>query len=78
MDGRRLTVGWKDFATAHNLRIGDIIIFKHQGDMVFNVTLFGPSCCEIQYANSNIKVEDDIDDDDDEDDIENLHNISKF
>ncbi|KAL1210415.1 B3 domain-containing protein REM10 [Cardamine amara subsp. amara] len=77
MDGRRLTEGWKDFATAHDLRIGDIVIFEHQGDMVFNVTPFGPSFCEIQYANSHIKEEEeDIDDDDDEDNNENQqHNI---
>ncbi|CAH2077345.1 unnamed protein product [Thlaspi arvense] len=69
VDGRRFTQGWKYFATAHDLRIGDIIIFKHEGDMVFNVTPFGPSCCEIQYAQSHtIKEEDDIGN-------ENQHNI---
>ncbi|VVB10781.1 unnamed protein product [Arabis nemorensis] len=49
MDGRRLTVGWKEFAGAHDFRVGDIIVFKHEGDFVFHVTGFGPSCCEIQY-----------------------------
>ncbi|XP_019086660.1 PREDICTED: B3 domain-containing protein REM7 isoform X1 [Camelina sativa] len=71
MDGRRLTQGWKEFVKAHDLRIGDIIIFKHEGDMVFRVTPFGPSCCEIQYAQCNIKMEDD--NDDEEDDMENQH-----
>ncbi|KAG2304754.1 hypothetical protein Bca52824_033405 [Brassica carinata] len=52
-EGRRLTRGWKDFTTAHDLRIGDIVIFK-PGDMVFHVTPFGPSCCEIQYTHPNI------------------------
>ncbi|KAG2315006.1 hypothetical protein Bca52824_018128 [Brassica carinata] len=28
-EGRTLTKGWKEFATAHDLRIGDIVIFKH-------------------------------------------------
>lgn len=75
IDGRRLTRGWKDFATAHDLRVGDIVVFKHEGDMVFNVTPFGPSFCEIQYAQShNIKEEDD----DIEDDNANHHKISKF
>ncbi|KAL0737393.1 hypothetical protein Bca4012_013603 [Brassica carinata] len=46
-EGWRLTGGWKDFTTAHDLRIGDIVIFKHEGDMVFHVTPFGPSCCDI-------------------------------
>lgn len=74
----RLTGGWKDFTTAHDLRIGDVIIFKHEGDMVFNVTPLGPSCCEIQYTQSLIiKEEADSTDDDDEDDSENHQKISK-
>ncbi|XP_056843386.1 B3 domain-containing protein REM7-like [Raphanus sativus] len=47
---RRLTRGWKEFAEAHDLRIGDIVIFKLEGSMVFHVTPFGPSCCDIQYT----------------------------
>lgn len=82
IDGRRLTRGWKDFTTAHDLRIGDIIIFKHERDMMFNITPFGPSCFEIQYAESPfikspfIKEEADTDDDD-EDDYKNHQKISK-
>ncbi|KAF3559588.1 hypothetical protein F2Q69_00016643 [Brassica cretica] len=49
-DGRRLTEGWKEFALAHDLRVGDIVIFRQEKDMSFHVTLFGPSCCEIQYG----------------------------
>uniref|UniRef100_M4D176 TF-B3 domain-containing protein n=1 Tax=Brassica campestris TaxID=3711 RepID=M4D176_BRACM len=75
IDGRRLTRGWNDFAKAHDLRIGDIIIFKHEGDMAFSVTPFGPSCCEFQYTQSHIiKKEADIDDDD-EDDNERQYKI---
>lgn len=62
-EGRTLTKGWKEFATAHDLRIGDIVIFKHEGDLVFHLTPFGPSCCEIQYTNPhNVKEEADADD----------------
>ncbi|VVB10771.1 unnamed protein product [Arabis nemorensis] len=68
IDGRRLTKGWKDFATTHDLRVGDIIIFKHEGDMVFNVTPFGSSFCEIQYSQSHIIKEEDDDIVDIEDD----------
>ncbi|XP_018436172.1 putative B3 domain-containing protein REM15 [Raphanus sativus] len=49
-DGRKLTDGWKEFALAHDLRVGDIVIFRQEKDMAFHVTLFGPSCCEIQYG----------------------------
>ncbi|KAG5385039.1 hypothetical protein IGI04_036509 [Brassica rapa subsp. trilocularis] len=62
-EGRRLTGGWKDFTTAHDLQIGEIVIFKHEGDMVFHVTPFGPNCCEIQYTHPHIiKEEADADD----------------
>ncbi|CAN6906244.1 unnamed protein product [Brassica oleracea] len=49
-DGRKLTDGWKEFALAHDLRVGDIVIFRQEKDMAFHITLFGPSCCEIQYG----------------------------
>ncbi|VVB08863.1 unnamed protein product [Arabis nemorensis] len=49
-DGQRLTDGWKEFVVAHDLRIGDIVVFRQDKDMGFHVTLFGPSCCEIQYG----------------------------
>ena len=49
MDGRRLTQGWQEFTTSHDLRVSDIVIFRHDGDLLFHVTTFGPSCCEIQY-----------------------------
>ncbi|EOA27328.1 hypothetical protein CARUB_v10023444mg, partial [Capsella rubella] len=50
IDGERLTDGWKEFAVAHDLRIGDIVVFRQERDMAFHVTLLGPSCCEIQYV----------------------------
>ena len=48
-DGQKLTDGWKEFAIAHDLRIGDILIFRQEKDMAFHVTLLGPSGCEFQY-----------------------------
>uniref|UniRef100_M4EEZ8 TF-B3 domain-containing protein n=1 Tax=Brassica campestris TaxID=3711 RepID=M4EEZ8_BRACM len=76
-EGRRLTGGWKDFTTAHDLRIVDIFILKDEGDMVFHVTPFGPSCCDIQYTHPHIiKEEADADDAaDDADDNEHHHKI---
>ncbi|XP_013640184.2 B3 domain-containing protein REM10-like [Brassica napus] len=49
MDGRRLTRGWQNFANGHGLRVGDIVIFRRDGDLLFHVTSFGPSCCQILY-----------------------------
>ncbi|CAL9216235.1 unnamed protein product [Arabidopsis halleri] len=59
MDGLNLTDGWEDFAFAHDLRIGDIVVFRHEGEMVFHVTALGPSCCEIQYYTSSHNINDD-------------------
>ncbi|XP_056859473.1 B3 domain-containing protein REM8-like isoform X2 [Raphanus sativus] len=52
MEGHRLTDGWKEFAKAHDFRVGDVVIFRHEGDMLFHVTPFGTSFCEIQYVYS--------------------------
>jgi hypothetical protein len=38
--------GWKEFATAHNLRMGDFLVFKYDGNSQLNVLVFGPSGCE--------------------------------
>ncbi|CAG7901849.1 unnamed protein product, partial [Brassica rapa] len=52
MDGFKLTHGWEDFAVAHDLRVGDMIVFRHEGELAFHVTIMGPSCCEIQYTHN--------------------------
>ena len=63
INGLKLTDGWEDFAVAHDLRIGDIIIFRYEGEMVFHVTAFGPSCCDIQYTSeSSHNINDDSQD----------------
>ncbi|CAA7015265.1 unnamed protein product [Microthlaspi erraticum] len=74
MEGHRLTVGWKEFSRQHNFQTGDIIIFRHEGDLVFHVTGFGPSCCEIQYVQP-CNNDDGVDDD--QDSIRNLSTMDK-
>ncbi|KAG2318953.1 hypothetical protein Bca52824_012166 [Brassica carinata] len=54
---RRLTRGWKEFTEAHDLRVGDIVIFKLEDEMVFHVSPFGPSCCDIQYTTPQVQEE---------------------
>ncbi|KAJ0263776.1 B3 DNA binding domain-containing protein [Hirschfeldia incana] len=61
MDGRRLTRGWQEFTTSHDLRVGDIVIFRHDGDLLFHVTTFGPSCCEIRYHDVVFQISADSD-----------------
>lgn len=65
IDGRRLSDGWENFALAHDLQVGDIVVFRHEGKLVFHISALGPSCCEIQYG----------EDSDEEDRIGNLFNM---
>ncbi|ESQ47336.1 hypothetical protein EUTSA_v10028240mg, partial [Eutrema salsugineum] len=50
IEGRRLTKGWENFTAANDLRVGDFLVFRHEGNLVFHVTPFGPSCCELIYS----------------------------
>ncbi|KAG5397953.1 hypothetical protein IGI04_019767 [Brassica rapa subsp. trilocularis] len=77
-EGRTLTGGWKDFTTAHDLQIGDVVIFKHEGDIVFHVTPFGPSCCEIQYTHPHIIKEEADAGDADDNEIRGTWAMSSF
>ncbi|KAG7548014.1 DNA-binding pseudobarrel domain superfamily [Arabidopsis suecica] len=55
IDGRRMTKGWEEFAVGHNLQVGDILVFRHEGNLLFHVTTFGLSCCEILYSQNDEK-----------------------
>ncbi|KAF8086080.1 hypothetical protein N665_0635s0011 [Sinapis alba] len=57
LDGRRFSDGWEYFAVVHDLRVGDIVVFRHEGELVFYVTALGPSCCEIQYGKDSQEEE---------------------
>ncbi|MQL95283.1 hypothetical protein Taro_027949 [Colocasia esculenta] len=41
--------GWENFAEDHRLAMGDFLVFKHKGSLVFDVTIFDPTTCERQY-----------------------------
>ncbi|KAG2300483.1 hypothetical protein Bca52824_036955 [Brassica carinata] len=61
-EGRTLTKGWKEFATAHDLESVTLSSSNHEGDLVFHVIPFGPSSCEIQYTNPHSVKEEAADD----------------
>ncbi|KAF3629693.1 hypothetical protein T459_34399 [Capsicum annuum] len=51
VNGRRFEDGWKKFAKEHGLQLGDLLIFRHDGDMKFEViTIFDSTHCEREYA----------------------------
>ncbi|XP_065849811.1 putative B3 domain-containing protein REM15 [Euphorbia lathyris] len=49
INGRRLEDGWKQFVEDHGLQIGDFLVFRHEGDLVFFVLVFDRTTCEREY-----------------------------
>ncbi|KAF6154109.1 hypothetical protein GIB67_009809 [Kingdonia uniflora] len=41
--------GWKDFARDHDLHIRDFVVFKHVGNLIFDVMVFDTTYCERNY-----------------------------
>ncbi|KAM3266552.1 B3 domain-containing protein REM14-like [Capsicum annuum] len=73
MNGRRLEDGWEKFAEEHDLRLGDMLIFRHEGDMDFDVSIFDSTHCDTEYAEymqiqkeKEKEVEDENENEDDE------------
>ncbi|KAL6649462.1 hypothetical protein ACP70R_013686 [Stipagrostis hirtigluma subsp. patula] len=44
--------GWKQFARAHDLRDGHLLVFRHDGAGVLAVTVFDASTCRRDYPNA--------------------------
>ncbi|XVF63962.1 hypothetical protein PTKIN_Ptkin09bG0128700 [Pterospermum kingtungense] len=42
--------GWADFVRDHCLECGDILVFRYDGDLVFDVKVFDESTCEKEAA----------------------------
>ncbi|KAK4343556.1 hypothetical protein RND71_036650 [Anisodus tanguticus] len=53
VNGRRFEEGnWEEFVEQHNLQLGDILVFKHEGNMEFEVSIFNSNHCNREYAES--------------------------
>ncbi|EOA16551.1 hypothetical protein CARUB_v10004710mg [Capsella rubella] len=48
LNGRRFAGGWDDFSAAHCLRDDDVLLFRHDGEMVFHVTPSGRCFSQLQ------------------------------
>ncbi|PHT95812.1 hypothetical protein T459_03694 [Capsicum annuum] len=89
MNRRRLEDGWEKFAEEHDLQLGDMLIFRHEGDMEFDVSIFDSTHCDTKYAeymqileekdkkvedkNEDDEVVEDENDEEDEDDEAYTH-----
>ncbi|XP_059305849.1 B3 domain-containing protein REM10-like [Lycium ferocissimum] len=49
VNDRRLEEGWEKFAEQHDLQLGDILVFRHEGDMEFEVSIFDSNECQREY-----------------------------
>ncbi|KAK6781588.1 hypothetical protein RDI58_019384 [Solanum bulbocastanum] len=50
LNGQKLEEGWGQFAEEHDLKLGDMLIFRHEGDLEFDVSVFNLSHCDREYA----------------------------
>lgn len=41
-----LEEGWLDFVSEHDISVGELLVFRYDGNMTFHVTIFGISTCE--------------------------------
>ncbi|KAK9164339.1 hypothetical protein Syun_005241 [Stephania yunnanensis] len=51
-----LEKGWEEFMQDNEIRLGDVVVFDHMGNMVFDVMLFDPSACEKHCSSSTKNV----------------------
>ncbi|XP_018469625.2 B3 domain-containing protein REM1 [Raphanus sativus] len=73
LDGNRLAGGWEEFAAIHNFSDGDVLVFRHNGDETFHVSVSSESDDESDdtddsESDESDDAEDDDNDDDDDDD----------
>ncbi|ESQ47430.1 hypothetical protein EUTSA_v10028136mg [Eutrema salsugineum] len=63
INGQRFSHGWEDFSNAHCLRDDHVLVFRHDGDMLFHVTPTGRSFSQKKQQCVSSSEEDDNDDD---------------
>ncbi|KAK4374083.1 hypothetical protein RND71_004760 [Anisodus tanguticus] len=50
LNGQLFEEGWEKFAKDHDLQLGDMLVFRHEGNMEFEVSIFDSSHCDREYA----------------------------
>ncbi|KAJ0849254.1 putative transcription factor B3-Domain family [Helianthus annuus] len=48
--------GWDIFVKENGVQEYDIVVFKHEGNMVFDTMVFDPSFCEREYPNARVTI----------------------
>ncbi|KAH9623297.1 hypothetical protein KSS87_006100 [Heliosperma pusillum] len=50
----RLKDGWEKFCEDHGLEVGDFLVFKYEGNLIFDVIIFDPSTSERKFSQTPI------------------------
>ncbi|XP_009597666.1 B3 domain-containing protein REM10 isoform X1 [Nicotiana tabacum] len=50
VNGYRFEEGWAEFVEENDLQLGDMLVFRHEGNMKFEVIIFDSSHCDREYA----------------------------
>ncbi|GKU87464.1 hypothetical protein SLEP1_g1859 [Rubroshorea leprosula] len=57
MKGRKFKDGWENFVQDHDLKVWDFVVFKHEGDMVFDVMVLDTSTeSQREYPHFETKI----------------------
>lgn len=46
IEGQRMGDGWEEFVKENELHIGEFLLFRYEGNRVFDVTVFQTAECE--------------------------------
>ncbi|XP_049349772.1 B3 domain-containing protein REM5-like [Solanum verrucosum] len=66
LNKHRFEEGWEKFVEDHDVQLGDMLVFRHEGNMEFEVSIFDSTYCDREYAECTQIQEQDEDEDEDE------------
>ncbi|XP_049376778.1 B3 domain-containing protein REM10-like [Solanum stenotomum] len=70
LNEHRFEEGWEKFVEDHDVQLGDMLVFRHEGNMEFEVSIFDSTYCDREYAECTQIQEQDEDEDEDEDEVQ--------
>ncbi|MCD7446412.1 hypothetical protein HAX54_006021 [Datura stramonium] len=50
LNDKRFEEGWGKFSEENDLKLGDMLVFRHEGNMEFEVSIFDSTHCDREYA----------------------------
>ncbi|CAN4077149.1 unnamed protein product [Withania somnifera] len=53
LSGHRSEDGWGKFAEENDVKLGDMLVFRHEGNMEFEVSIFDSTYCDREYAKTS-------------------------